>query len=694
MPLCADEGYSVPEFTRATWRSPAGCTLATTATERRSRRNGIMQTLACSSQDEAFGGRVCPWRYTVVGVVVGLFFPALAWMLELGLPSRWSPEAVWAMHRSNPLHWIIDTAPLVLAAFATPIGIWRRRQRVAQYEHDFLETVLGTVDGVILLFDGAGQIWHANLASDRILGLAPEAICGRPVWDVVFADEAATVRERCESDANDGFPYHFESVCDLPGGSRRRLAWSITPVPVGNRRVRLFLATGIDVTERHLLHERLSYQAFHDPLTGLANRTLFQEQVRLALERDPRRVCVLFIDLDGFKAVNDRHGHAVGDALLKAASRQLLNATRGIDTVARLGGDEFAVLLERVSAIEDASVVARRVLGALSEPLAVADIEVQISASIGLALSQGDPSADALLCQADTAMYHAKRTGKGRWVVFDPEAHAGATDRLCLEADLRLAVERHELVVHYQPIVDLDTGATVIVEALVRWMHPERGLLGPDEFIGIAEETGLIVPLGRQVLREACRQVLTWQGERAVVDEPLALSVNVSSHQLRHDSFLADLEAVLQEEGFDARHLMLEITEGILMQDRQGLAEWLARIRHLGVRIALDDFGTGYSSLSYLQRFPVDLLKLDREFVAQLGSNRRSGEVTRGVLSLAEALGLETVAEGVEHPRQVEALRRLGCHYGQGFHFAPPRTAAEFTRRSSELASVGSASRS
>ena len=594
-------------------------------------------------------------------------------------PTTWSAHAVWDMHRANPLHWIIDTAPLVLALFATPIGIWRYRQQVARYEHDLLETVLGTVDGVILLFDASGQIWHANRATERILGFALNEVCGRTLWDFVVADDAAAVRGRCQADGDDGFPCHLESVCELPDGRRRRLAWSITPVPVSTRRIRLFLATGIDVTERHQLHERLTYQAFHDPLTGLANRTLLHEQVRRALETYPRNVCVLFIDLDGFKAINDRHGHTTGDQCLQATGRILLNATRGIDTVARLGGDEFAVLLEGAGSLDNGTAVARRILGAMVSPIRVAATDVQIGASIGLAFSVDECSADTLLSQADTAMYVAKRSGKGCSIAYDPAVHAGATQRLCLEADLRLAIERGQLVVHYQPIVDLATGRTVIVEALVRWQHPERGLLPPAAFIAIAEETGLIVPLGRVVLREACRQVRYWQAHARGGDDPLQLSVNVSGHQLRHESFVPDLEAVLRDEGLDPRHLWLEITESVVMQDMHDVQQILARIRQLGVRIALDDFGTGYSSFSYLQRFPVDLLKLDREFVRMLGTDTRSTEVTRGVLALAEALGLVTVAEGIEHPRQLAVSEVCTADMARAFTSPgrrPPRSSA------------------
>ncbi len=427
--------------------------------------------------------------------------------------------------------------------------------------------------------------------------------------------------------------------------------------------------------------EAFAHQARHDPLTKLANRARLHERLSLALGgASPERVTVLVLDLDGFKRVNDSLGHAAGDALLVQVAARLLAATRGSDTVARLGGDEFAVVLEHTRGPADATLVAERILSALRVPFVVGGAEAVVGTSVGIARAATDGAVapgtdgatarvDALLRDADLAMYRAKGAGKGRYAFFEPVMHAEAVGRLELEADMRAALTRGEFFLLYQPIVELDGGAVVGVEALARWQHPLRGLVSPADFIPLAEETGLVVPLGRWVLGEACRE-----GARlcARAGRAVAMSVNVSARQLYDAAFVDDVRAALGASGVDPHGLVLELTESVMI-DRPELAlERFTALKALGVRLAIDDFGTGYSALSYLQRFPIDVLKIDRSFVDGLRRGGAQGALARTIVALGEALSLRTVAEGIEEAAQCAALREVGCPFGQGYLFARP----------------------
>ena len=408
---------------------------------------------------------------------------------------------------------------------------------------------------------------------------------------------------------------------------------------------------------------------------------------------DPSRVAVLMLDLDGFKTVNDSLGHAAGDALLVEVAARLLDATRGSDTVARLGGDEFAVLLERVSDDADAVTVGERILATIRAPITVEGRQTFVGTSIGIARcgAVGASNAAALLRDADAAMYRAKAQGKGRCAVFAPDMHAAALGKLALAADLRHALAREELVLHFQPIVALDSGRAVGAEALVRWQHPERGLVSPNEFIPFAEETGLIVPLGQWVLGEACRQAAVWRaaGVTAPDGGPVGIAVNVSGQQIERADFIGAVQRVLTETGLPPRALTLEITEYSVVERPDVMRERLTELRACGVEVAIDDFGIGYSALGHLQQFPLDVLKIDRTFVERVTRGGSPAAVTRTLVTLGEALSLRTVAEGIETEAQRAHLAGLGCRYGQGYLFARPLAAPAATAWLASNAGVG-----
>ncbi len=438
-----------------------------------------------------------------------------------------------------------------------------------------------------------------------------------------------------------------------------------------------FSAVLQDISERKAIEHRLAHQATHDPLTGLPNRTLLLDRLDQAMRRarrNQRRVAVLFLDLDHFKVVNDSLGHGLGDRLLIAIAERLRAALRPADTIARFGGDEFVVLCEDLVSLHDAVAIAERVNEAVSGPFVIDDSEVFVGVRIGIAFrddNEADP--ETLIRDADAAMYQAKDRGRARWVVFENAMRASAVDRLDIENALRRALGRRELRVHYQPMIDLTTGRVAGVEALLRWEHAERGLLLPGDFITVAEETGLIVPIGSWVLDQACRQVMRWQASIPGL-EPLVLAVNLSGRQLGHPRLVDDVAAVLRDTGIDPSNVELEITESVLMDDVEMSEETLGRLKALGVKLVVDDFGTGYSSLSYLRRFPVDVLKVDQSFVDGLGTDPGDSAIVTAIVTLAHTLGLHAVAEGVETTEQLSELRQLGCDSAQGFYFAKPTT--------------------
>ncbi|MEU4219771.1 EAL domain-containing protein [Actinoplanes sp. NPDC026623] len=416
-------------------------------------------------------------------------------------------------------------------------------------------------------------------------------------------------------------------------------------------------------------------QAFHDSLTGLASRALFQarlERAFAAAEQEKLGVAMLFVDLDRFKVVNDSLGHGAGDQLLIQVAERIKSCLRDADTAARLGGDEFAVLLPLATGVEDASALAGRILEAIREPFDLNGKETFVSCSLGIAYTTaGGREAQELMVAADLAMYQAKKHGKDRYEIFEPALQAAFQASLQMEADLRRAVVRHEFELRYQPIVHLKTGEITGLEALVRWQHPERGLIPPLDFIPMAEETSMIIPIGEWVLREACRQTAVWNTRRDG-KRPLSVSVNISAVQLDQTDLPQVVESALANSGLPATCLVIELTESLLVDHRPSTLHQLEQIKSLGVRLAIDDFGTGYSSLAYLRRFPVDIIKIDKSFVDDVGDVPEAAALTLGIIQLGQALNLSTIAEGIEYAEQLSELTDGNCELGQGYYFAEP----------------------
>jgi diguanylate cyclase (GGDEF)-like protein/PAS domain S-box-containing protein len=434
-----------------------------------------------------------------------------------------------------------------------------------------------------------------------------------------------------------------------------------------------------DITLRKNAEEKLVYDAFHDGLTNLPNRALFLDRLERAVElqkrRQDHRFVILYLDLDRFKLINDSLGHTCGDQLLSEFAQRVETCVRSCDTVCRLGGDEFAVLLEDMPSVQEAHKVIQRIQSALTVPFQLGEQEVYVSASIGVASSRNDyERTDEPLQDADAAMYRAKRRGKGQYEVFDRSMHTLSLSLLQLENDLGRAIERQELQPYYQPIIDLQTEQLVGFEALLRWQHPQRGMISPVEFIPIAEETGLIVPIGDWVLRAACQQMSTWQDELNI-DPMICMSVNLSPRQFTQPNLIQKIDKILQETGLNPKRLKLEITESVLMENPKLAASILSDLKKLGVQLYLDDFGTGYSSLSYLQNFPVDALKIDRSFIRNLHLDNSDAKIVQAIITLAQHLGIAIVAEGIETQAHLTQLKDMSCQFGQGYFFERPMDA-------------------
>ena len=677
------------------WRRPATVTTA-------------LGLLTCSAELVYLSGGSIEMHFHYF-VMVGLitlyqdwwpFLVAIGYVvLQHGVAGVLDPTAVYndPAAINHPWTWAGIHGVFVLAMSAVGMASWRLNEallrNVSEGKVELSEalslltaTLDATADGIVVITDeGRIASWNqrfidmwgvpnallANGARSDLISYVAQLL----VDPVPFLEQARQVAPDRDADSHDllelrdgRYFQRFSTPHRIDGAVRGRV-WSIR-----------------DVTEQHRLETELSHQAFHDSLTTLANQALFRNRVDHALARASRQkptLAVLFLDLDGFKRVNDSLGHKVGDDLLVAVAERLQGALRTADTAARLGGDEFAVLLEDLTTEDEAVRTAERLAGTLQRPFRLAGRELVVRASIGIAFSVHGMDSDQLLRNADLAMYSAKRQRKGGYEIYVAGMHATAVERLEMEEELRRGVGRDELVVLYQPIVAAATGRLSAVEALVRWDHPTRGRLAPDSFIGLAEETGLIQEVGRYVLGVACRQARAWQLAHPEAAE-LGVSVNVSPRQLYHDDIVSEVEEALAASGLAARHLTLELTETAMMEDTSTAMDRLRELKALGVRLAIDDFGTGYSSLSYLERFPVDVLKIDRSFVSSIGTPGGEASLASAIISLARSLHLDAVAEGVETGEQASFLASLGCDFSQGFYFSRPVAAEVVARLLSE----------
>jgi diguanylate cyclase (GGDEF)-like protein/PAS domain S-box-containing protein len=607
----------------------------------------------------------------------------------------------------------------VLAVAALALAVLNHKRHVAakreeeglrRSEERFRSLVQNGFD-VVTVSDADGVIAYDSPVIQRVLGYTPEERLGQNFFDYLHPEDSGRARDILVRVLEaPRVLMQFEVRARRSDGSWRWLEVGITNL-LDDPTVAGIVANTRDITERRAFQEQLTHQAYHDALTLLPNRALFQSRLEVALARASRRkrtIAVLFVDLDRFKVINDSLGHETGDELLRAVAIRLQNEIRDEDIVARMSGDEFTVLLEEIVDDAEAARVAQRMIDAIRRPIDLGGHQVFVGASIGIVLSHnGADKADDLLRDADLAMYRAKERGRSRYEIFETTMGARARLRMDLEAELRHALDADELVLHYQPEVSLLTGQILGTEALVRWEHPERGLLGPDAFIPMAEDTGLILGLGRQVLEKACLQAAKWQ--KRFTDgtgnaktngngngrsngngrAPLRMSVNVSARQL--PTLLFDVTHALETTGLDPHSLVLEITESAVMEDPEAVIPTLQALRALGVQLAIDDFGTGYSSLSWLKHFPISTLKLDKSFVQGLGVDPADRAIAQSVLTMAGCLEVSVTAEGIETAAQATELVALGCRNGQGYHYARPQSAARITRLLREKTRLGQA---
>jgi diguanylate cyclase (GGDEF)-like protein/PAS domain S-box-containing protein len=566
-----------------------------------------------------------------------------------------------------------------------------------QHENFLLETLMDTVLDSIYFKDLESRFTRINRYAASRFGVASPALAvGRTDYDFFTEEHAAQAFRDEQEIIRTGQPLvNIEEKETQAGGEDRWV--STTKLPLRDRDGNIVGTFGIsrDITARKKAEEQLQRQAFYDPLTNLPNRALFVERLKHLFQRSRRALgsplfALLYLDLDRFKSVNDSLGHEAGDALLISAARRLERCLRPGDTLARLGGDEFTVVLDEISSAADATGVAERIHAELTAPIEVGGYEVFTSVSVGIALSSaGYQGPEEMLRDADTAMYRAKAGGRARHEVFGSDMHQRAVTSLQLETDLRRALDRHEIVPYYQPIVNLDTGEVVGFEALARWRHPTRGMVPPDLFIPVAEETGLVGTIGEWMLAESCRQARAWQRKYPSWAK-LEISVNISARQLSQGGLPAEVERVLAATGLDPACLMLEITESTLMDNLNAGAGVIQRLHAMSVGLHLDDFGTGYSSLAYLNSFPVHALKVDRSFVSRMDSAPEQSAIVKAIVSLAHNLGMLVVAEGVETSAQAEALRALRCERGQGYLFSKPLPADDAERFLASGLPVGS----
>lgn len=557
---------------------------------------------------------------------------------------------------------------------------------LAESELRFRSIIESATDAIVLT-DSLGEVISWNRGAETIFGYASSEIFGKSI-STLFTNgysDIHTTNPQVNALAAAGLLHPGSSAIEIRGiksdGTELPLEISVSSWQTSEGTY--YSAIMRDVTERRSLESQLTHQALHDPLTKLPNRVLFRDRVEHALvraERSNRETAVMFLDLDNFKNVNDTLGHSAGDALLVCVADRLQACLRNGDTASRLGGDEFAILLEDTTKTQHGIIVADRILESLRRPININGRDVFVGASIGIAVSSELASNPAtLLRNADVAMYMAKNHGKNQYAIFESEMHSALLRRSEIEADLRTALTCGEFEMRYQPIVDLDNDRVVAMEALVRWNHPRGMIIGPDEFIPIAEDANLMQNLGRWILEQSCAQCAYWNREFEHL-RPLAVCVNLSGRQTLDDGLISAVRSALENSGLDPANLVLEITEGTMLRNTEATVSKLSQLRDIGVRLAIDDFGTGYSALSYLHRFPIDLLKIDRSFVGKINTGREGAAMARAIISMSETLHLRTIAEGIEDPEQIVMLQGLGCEMGQGYLFAEPLVADDMTR--------------
>lgn len=554
-----------------------------------------------------------------------------------------------------------------------------KQESVIASERRFRALVQNSVD-VIVVVDSSGKTKLGGENANKLWGPTTEDSEDQPFYLKVHPDDRPRLVQLFEEVQREahlelGTEVRIEGTIEQSGN-----CYSVQMVNLlEDPDVEGVLLTFHDITERKRFEEELSHQAFHDKLTGLPNRALFMD--RLSHRLKSMRfggVTMMFLDLDNFKVINDSLGHEAGDVMLLQCAERIQESLRASDTLARLGGDEFTILLDSNTPLEEATDIAKRIMQEFERPIQLIDREIFVTASIGIAAStEACEDSNGLVRDADTAMYKAKGNGKASYVVFDRSMNASAVERLEIEADLRGAIERGELVLHYQPILGIESGRLEEVEVLIRWQHPTKGLIPPLTFIPVAEETGLICGLGLWILRQACLQLTSWSTNFPEYDD-LIVGVNVSGRQLQQANFPQQVADVLAETGMRPNRLKLEITESVMMGDLTKIRNVLEQLRATGIQIAIDDFGTGYSSMSYLSSLPVDTLKIDRSFVSALGDDRVEG-IVKAIIAMATSMGLNVTSEGIETLGQLDSLKALGCDLGQGYLFAKPLSAKGIT---------------
>ena len=578
-----------------------------------------------------------------------------------------------------------------LDAYLLPNALGSTLERAANAEALFEEraraqVTLNSIGDGVMSTDVWGNVTYLNAVAESMTGWSREEAAGHPLEEV-FRIIDSTTRKAVQNPMvlaiRESKTVGLTPNCVLIRRDGVEAGIEDSAAPIHDRRGQVTGAVMVfrDVSKARALALRMSYLAQHDSLTDLPNRILFNDRLTHALglaRRRRQKLAVLFLDVDRFKHINDSLGHAIGDRLLQSVAQRLLDCVRRSDTVSRQGGDEFVILLSEVAHPEDAAVSAEKILQAMSAPHRIGQHDVHHTMSIGIVTYPDDGTdAETLVRNADFAMYHAKNSGRNNYQFFKPEMNVRAVERQSLENGLRDAIDRKEFVLHYQPKMNLETGAIIGVEALIRWHHPERGLVPPVQFIPIAEDCGFIVPIGQWVLREACHQARAWQDSGL---RPVRIAVNVSAVELRASDFVAGVNDILTETGLDPRYLELELTESFLMQDSKSTVAVLQALKGMGVQLALDDFGTGYSSLSYLKRFPIDTLKIDQSFVRDLTTDADDASIVTAVISMGKSLHMGVVAEGVETREQLAFLREQSCPEGQGYYFSRPVVAEQFTQ--------------